>query len=240
MISAGLYRRFYGDPGDPRHDGTRLFYTMIRGLARRDSRVLNLGAGPATGEPVRSLKGEVAEVVGADIDPIALSNSELDAAAVIEGGRLPFADASFDLAYADYVLEHVERPVQFLAEVHRVLKHGAAFLFRTPNLFHYVTLLSYATPHWLHERLANQARGLPRDAHKPWPTFYRLNTRHAIRIAAEGAGFARTDLDMVERQPSYLMFHAVPFLAGVAYERLVNSSEMMAGFRANIFGKLTK
>jgi SAM-dependent methyltransferase len=240
MISEALYRRFYGDPRGPQYDGTLLFYTSVRELARPDSRVLNLGAGPASGNPVKSLKGEVAQLVGADIDPVVLQNSELDAAVVIEGGRLPFADESFDLAFSDYVLEHVERPAPFLAEVYRVLKPGRRYLFRTPNLYHYVALASRATPHWFHQLVANRARGLAADAHQPWPTFYRLNSRRAIRDQARAAGFAQADLRMIEYQPSYLMFHAVPFLAGVAYERAVNSTDLLAGLRANIFGQLTK
>jgi hypothetical protein len=45
---------------------------------------------------------------------------------------------------------------------------------------------------------------------------------------------------MVECQPSYLIFHTIPFLIGVAYERFVNSSEAFSGLRANIFGQLSK
>lgn len=240
MISEALYRRFYGDPRGPKYDGTLLFYTSLRQLARPDSRVLNLGAGPTSGNPVKSLKGEVAQLVGADIDPVVLHNEEVDAAVVIENYRLPFPDESFDLAFSDYVLEHVERPAPFLAEVYRVLKPDGRYLFRTPNFYHYVALASSGTPHWFHELVANRVRGLAADAHQPWPTFYRLNSRRAIRHQARQAGFAKADMQMIEYQPSYLMFHVVPFLAGVAYERVVNSTEMLAGLRANIFGQLTK
>lgn len=240
MISETLYRRFYGDPCGPKYDGTLLFYSSVRQLARPDSCVLNLGAGPASRNPTKSLKGEVAQLVGADIDRVVLVNDELDTAVVIKGDRLPFPDESFDLAFSDYVLEHVERPAAFLAEVYRVLKPGAAYLFRTPNFYHYVALLSHSTPHQFHELVANRVRGLPKDAHEPWRTFYRLNSRGAIRRAAHQAGFRKVDLQMIEYQPSYLMFHVLPFIAGVAYERLVNSTEWLSGLRSNIFGRLTK
>ena len=39
---------------------------------------------------------------------------------------------------------------------------------------------------------------------------------------------------------SYLKFNGLAFRLGVAYERLVNSTEMLAPLRANILGKLTK
>jgi hypothetical protein len=57
---------------------------------------------------------------------------------------------------------------------------------------------------------------------------------------AEQAGFRSADLKMVEAEPSYLMFHTLPFLVGVAYERLVNSTDLLDGFRASIFGRLEK
>jgi ubiquinone/menaquinone biosynthesis C-methylase UbiE len=153
---------------------------------------------------------------------------------------VPFPDENFDLAFSDYVFEHVEHPIPFLSEVHRVLKPGASYFFRTPNIYHYVALISYVAPHSIHELVANRVRELPEDAHAPWQTFYRLNSRSAIRRAAEKVGFAGIEMKMVECQPSYLTFHALPFMVGVAYERLVNRTERLAGLRANIFGWLSK
>ena len=45
---------------------------------------------------------------------------------------------------------------------------------------------------------------------------------------------------MFEADPSYLMFHAVPFALGLAYERMANSSDRLAPLRANIFGRLER
>ena len=141
-----------------------------------ETRLLNLGAGPATGKAACSLKGEVAEVVGADIDPIVLNNHELDSAVVITENELPFDETSFDLVFSDFVIEHVENPLRFLTEVYRVLKPGCSYFFRTPNIFHYVSLISRFSPHWFHNVVANRVRGIPDEAHEPWPTFYRLNS----------------------------------------------------------------
>lgn len=232
-----LYQRYYSDPACNR---TNEFFNWIRTRTNPESRLLNLGAGPATGYEVVNFKDEVAEVVGADIDPDVLTNTELDRAVVIADGKLPLPDNYFDVAFSDMVVEHVEKPDQFLAEAHRVLKPGGAYFFRTPNLYHYVALIARATPHWVHERLANRVRGLAAEAHDPYPTFYRLNTRRAVRTAARQAGFSDAEIRMVEGHPSYLVFHAVPFLAGVAYERLVNSTEALSGLRANILARLVK
>jgi ubiquinone/menaquinone biosynthesis C-methylase UbiE len=233
-----LFKRFYPNQS---HDKTRLFFGMIRSAVGRDARVLNLGAGPGTGYQICNLKGAFAELVGADIDSAVLTNPEIDTPVVIENGKaLPFGTNSFDLVYSDYVVEHVEFPQQFLAEILRVLKPGGSYFFRTPNMWHYVALVSRFSPHWFHELIANKSRGMPEDSHDPYPTFYRLNRRSVVKNAALSAGFAEVKFDMVEGHPSYMVFHVLPFLAGVTYERLVNSSELFAGLRANIIGRLTK
>jgi len=237
MQTERLHRLFYGDP---KYDGTQRFYGWVRQYATSKTRLLNVGAGPATNSNVRSLKGEVAWVAGADIDSRVLENAELDEAKLIGQGELPFPDASFDLAVSDYVLEHVEMPQRFLSEVHRVLKPGASFFFRTPNLWHYVALVSAVTPQRFHEAVANRMRRLPGDRQSPYPTYYRMNRRSVLRRLANKAGFRRIELNMVETEPSYLAFNPVFFLAGTGYERIVNCSRVFSAFRANIFGRLEK
>lgn len=237
MISDALFQKYYGDRS---RDGARIFYTWIRQHVGPQSVLLNLGAGPPTREKTRTLKGEVACVVGADIDPLVVENDELDEAVVISGGRLDLADARFDCVISDYVLEHVEDPKQFLSEVMRVMKPGASFFFRTPKIYHYVPLVSRATPHGFHRLIANRLRGLPEEAHEPWKTYYRMNSRRRLRALARDAGFARVELRTIENEPSYLMFHPIPFLIGVGYERVVNSTELLAGVRVNILGRFEK
>ena len=235
-VSSRLLQRYYGDA---RFDGTRAFYDEVRRHLHTDSRVLNLGAGPPTGSPVRTLKGEAAEVVGADVDASVLSNPELDRAVLIENGCLPLEDDAFDLIVSDYVFEHVERPLPFLSEAARVLKPGCSLLFRTPNAFHYVALVSAVTPHRLHEALANRARANPEGSQTPWRTHYRMNTVGGLRRLGRTVGL---DLEVrhVETEPSYLRFNAGAFMLGVAYERLVNSTQTLAPLRANLFGRFVK
>jgi hypothetical protein len=88
--------------------------------------------------------------------------------------------------------------------------------------------------------VANKARGLGTDAHEPYPTFHRMNTRRVLQRLARRAGFSEVELVMFEGEPSYLMFNSIAFLAGVAYERAVNSTPLLEGLRANIVGKAVK
>lgn len=232
-----IFQRFYSDP---KYEKTREFYTLVRQYLTPQSRVLNLGAGDGDGTRWGIRKGEAAEIVGADIDEGVKKNTQIDRWVLMEGDRLPFADQSFDLVFSDFVVEHVEKPDIFLSEVYRVLKPGGAYVFRTPNKYHYVALIARATPHWVHLKIANRLRGLSAEAYDPFPTYYRMNTRSKVRQLASRCGFKRLDMKMVEGHPSYLVFATLPFLAGVAYERFVSSSEAFAGLRANIFAVLVK
>src|SRR6266542_4917395 len=58
------------------------------------------------------------------------------------GERLPFADASFDLAIAWDVVEHVQDPERLLAELARVLRPGGRVLLTVINRF------AYRDPHY--------------------------------------------------------------------------------------------
>ena len=237
MISKRLLKYWYPDH---RKNGTQIFYDWVREHIDPEHRILNVGAGPISRSPVKVFRGEVARVVGVDIDPIVLENPELDEAFVSDGVTLPFGDCSFDIAVSDYVFEHVKSPAPFLKEIRRILKPGGSLFFRTPNRYHYVSLVGRFTPHWFHTLVANRVRGLPSDAHEPYETYYRLNSAGQVRRLATEALFSRVELRHVEVEPSYLMFSTVPFLAGVLYERIVNCSHGLSGLRANVFGRLIR
>jgi SAM-dependent methyltransferase len=228
------YNRYYPvlEDGWRFRDGTRLFYEWIRSTPNlSQAKVLNVGAGATPREERRRLRGQVGQLVGVDIDPLVLSNTDLDDAQVTDGVTLAFPSKSFDLAYSDWTLEHVERPLQLLVEVGRVLKPGAEFMFRTTNRGHYVTCVSAHTPHWFHTLTANRARQLDRAAPAPSRTFYRINSPVRVRQTLAAAGFDHVDVRLIEPPPRYLSFSTTAFKIGVAYERVVNRWNMLSGLR---------
>lgn len=219
-------------------DGTEEFHALCRSVAMKGAKILEIGAGPSN--PTSRFLATLGEVHGLDLDPAVQSNDALKTAAVTADASLPFASGSFDLCISNYVLEHIADPEAHLSEVARVLNPGGAYLFRTPNRFHYVSLVSSITPHWFHEKMANRLRNLPSDAHDPYPTVYALNSRFAIRRSARMAGLDVEQLRLIEKEPSYGMSSPFLFLAFTAYERLVNASEWLSDLRANILAVLRK
>ena len=214
-------------------DGTTEFYELCRKYAPPNARVLEIGAGPTN--PTSAFLATLGELHGLDVSNEVLGNRHLTRSAVIRDGRYPYDDSTFDLAVSNYVVEHVDDARAHLAEVFRVLRPGASYVFRTPNLFHYVALASRLTPHSVHTWLANRLMAQHEDAHEPWPTFYALNTPAQVRRHASTAGFELQSMDLVEKEPSYGMYARPLFLLFMAYERAVNASPKLAGLRANLF-----
>ena len=221
-------------------DGTAQYLDVVQAYAGAHSVVLDVGPGDGSGFS-HGLRGSVAKLVGIDPDPAVTQSPGLDHAECCGIEQTPFADETFDLAVSSFVLEHLPDPAAAAGELFRVLKPGGVFVFRAPNLYHYVTAIARLTPHWVHEAIANRVRGMSGSgARDPYPTLYRCNTRARIRRVFERAGFRTAKLEMIEPEPSYLQFSRWAFLAGVLYERLVNSSPLFAFARVTILGVMQK
>ena len=170
------------------------------------------------------------------LEPTSRSANSVD----FDGIQLPFDEASFDLCVSNYVLEHVAHPRQHFREVARVLRSGGAYCFRTPNRWHYVAIASRLLPYSAHLKLANRLRGLAEDAHDPYPTHYRANSRRAIRRFAGAAGLEPVRIDVREHEPTYGLCHPALFCPMMLYERAVNATGLLTGFRMTIHAAFRK
>ncbi len=161
-----LRRCYYGDRGWV--DGTTEFHNLCQETIPPGSRILEVGAGPAN--PTSRFLATLGELHGTDPDPEVMGNDALAFASILDGDALPYDSAMFDACVSDHVAEHVGDPEVHLKEVLRVLKPGAPYDFRTPNLRHFVYGVASRTPHWFYAAVANRLRNLPPDAHDPYPT----------------------------------------------------------------------
>ncbi len=223
-------------------NGTARFYDLIRGAEIGSGLFLDLGCG--TGQTEKDADRDLSRLpcrrVGLDVDADLAHNPVLDARALGAAESIPFADNSFLLVLADCVMEHITHPEAVTREVHRVLKPGGYFFFRTGNLYHYSMIASQLTPHVWHKRFVRKITRTEGDLHEPYPTVYRFNTRRRMASCLSAAGFSHITLRVIESEPSYLVFHWLPLLVGVAYERLVNSASMFSFARAVILGACRK
>lgn len=229
-IDEAFYRGVEGNWDDA------LFRKRILAVLTPESKVLDLGAGAGIVEQM-NFRGHAARVCGVDLDPRIEENPWLDEGKVADVANLPFGDETFDVVFADNVMEHLPEPLAVLSEVKRVLRPGGMFLFKTPNKWHYMPLIARYTPHRFHQFI-NRRRG--RAEIDTFPTRYLANSRSTILSLARASGLEAIMIERLESRPEYLRIAWPTYLLGFAYERLVNSADFFAMFRIVLIGQLRK
>jgi SAM-dependent methyltransferase len=154
-------------------------YSRSAGTALSDVRILDIGC--KHGDLVFYLLKRGYDVYGVDpVHDYVQQCTHKQAAFCISGkrffteacGDLTFEDASFDVACAFMVLEHVRNLESFLQDVRRVLKPGGVFLCLVPNLWWPIeghVRLPFA--HWLPERALARYLALARKDPGEWVAY---------------------------------------------------------------------
>lgn len=170
---------------------------------RSAPRVLDVGCGRGIGRHVslqREIKAACGEFWGLEPDQGVTPEEGLFdnfQHALMETAELP-AD-SFDIAYSSMVMEHVERPEEFLAAVRRSLKPGGVYLFLTPNAKSLVPRLTKLCRDLrIDEWSLRLVRGRQQIEEYHYPVQFRCNTPQQITRLAEQLGFADPEFAFIE------------------------------------------
>tara|TARA_R110002096_G_scaffold331334_1_gene525407 strand:+ start:44 stop:760 length:717 start_codon:yes stop_codon:yes gene_type:complete len=224
------------NPAFSRNWDDKLFRERILQHLSKETIVLDIGAGAGIVEEM-NFRGLVARMCGVDLDPRVQNNPMLDEGKVSDTGEIPYPDATFDVAFADNVMEHLANPEAVFREAHRVLRPGGVLLFKTPNKTHYMPLIARLTPHKFHQYI-NKLRG--RAEVDTFQTLYRANSVLQVRRLARVTGFQTADCERVEGRPEYMRMFFLSYLLGALYERLVNLTDLFAPLRILLMVKLQK
>ena len=157
------------------------FYAKFTAALRPEvtgGRVLDVGCG--VGQVVAQLAADGVDAWGVDVAEanIAKSRGHTDRCLWYDGKRLPFPDRHFVGVGARNVLEHVEAPEDFIADVVRVTAPGGKIVLSSPN---FLRALGW---HDYHPRM----RGLGNK----WRNFRALaDRRRKMRACPEAVRFER-------------------------------------------------
>lgn len=184
-----------------------------------------------------NLVAKCSQVVGIDADLASLRNHQSVSVRVAgEIGRLPFPDGCFDLATANVVVEHLQDPEAQFCEIGRVLKPGGWFIFRTPHLYGYTTMLARLLPGPLKRKLVYLLED--REESEVFPTYYRANSRAAIQRIAGKSGLEVVDMRMVLAPAEFSLVPPLAFFELLLLRLLM--IEALSGLRTSLVAVLRK
>jgi SAM-dependent methyltransferase len=160
-----------------------------------ESRVLDAGCGRKT--RLREYRDRIAELVGVDIDAAAgAENRALDRFVAADlCAPLPFEDASFDLVYANFVVEHLDDPTPALQEWRRVLGPHGNLILLTSNSANPLLAPTRLLPRRVIVAVKQVGAGVAeRDV---IPARYRANTPRRLAKLTAGTGFVPVEIAYV-------------------------------------------
>lgn len=145
---------------------------------RTGGRALDVGCG--VGQVVARLKEAGFEAYGVDVSEPNIERAKTfsDRCQLYDGRKLPFPDQHFASVGALNVLEHVEEPEAFIAELVRVTDIGGRVVLSSPNFFRVLGFRDY------HPKMRGVA--------SKWRNWRRLSTkRRQMRAAPDAVRFDR-------------------------------------------------
>jgi SAM-dependent methyltransferase len=179
------------------------------------ARVLDAGCGRRTRLGAR--RDRIAELVGVDLDAAGGSeNSALDRFVVCDlCASVPFENASFDVVYANFVVEHLDDPETAFCEFRRVLRPGGALILLTSNQASPLLAIARLFPQ--RARVAIKLAGARVAERDVIPIRYRANTPWRLRTRLRRAAFVPVEVVYVATLHRYVERAAflIPLVRGI-------------------------
>ena len=182
-------------------DHTRVERALLDEALQAGAVALDAGCGRTT--RLRDYRDRITRLVGVDTDEAAgRENPFLDEFVPADlDESLPFDEDSFDLVYANFVVEHLKRPERSFAEWRRVLRPGGRLVLLTSNRASPLMAAADRLPQ--RARLVIKRRGAGAAERDVYPTLYLANTPQRL-AAVVGRGGVRAGGRRVRRDAAPL------------------------------------
>lgn len=203
----------------------------------KDCAVLDIGCG-RTAPNLSRLIGRAGTLYGIDVIDFTISDERLRLFKNDVCDLKDIPDASIDVAYSRAVMEHLERPEDAYSEIARVLKPGGVYIFTTPSIYDYGSLIALAIPNRFHARIVSATEGRPGE--DVFPTVFGSNSFRAIRRHARQSGLSIRELRYMGQYPNYLVFNRVLFWLGSLYQKAIERFRVTQPLQGWIYCVLIK
>lgn len=156
-------------------------------------------------------------LTGIDLDKNALeirlnSEKDLDKAVVGNLRTAEFDDATFDVIFCSFVLEHISGAERVMSNFRKWLKPGGIIILRVPGPESVQGFVTRSTPHWFHVlyyRRVLKCENAGKAGYAPYPVFYdRVIWRRGMMeycarcglniMSTYGAGYAKSGSGVVK------------------------------------------
>ena len=176
-------------------DHTRVEKALLDEALQAGAVALDAGCGRTT--RLRDYRDRITHLVGVDRDEAAgRENPFLDEFVPADlDDSLPFDEDSFDLVYANFVVEHLKQPEHCFAEWRRVLRPGGRLVLLTSNRASPLMAAADRLPQ--RARLVIKRRGAGAAERDVYPTRYLANTPQRLAAVAGAAGFEPVAVEYV-------------------------------------------
>jgi len=213
----GAQQRHFFPPDTSPHP-RRVLHDLVLANLRTHHCVLDIGCG-RTAPDLHALRGKAQTLIGIDIIPFEAEESDLRLLQQDAGNMSGIETDSVDIAFSRAMMEHAEDPEAVLKEIERVLVPGGVYMFITPSIYDYGSLVAAVVPNRFHGTVVNVTSG---RAHRDvFPTRFRANSRRAIERLAKTSGLEVAEFRFLGQYPAYLKFSRVLFWLGSVYQKFI-------------------
>ena len=221
----------------PETHPNRVLERAVEARLTPDAAVLDIGCG-RTAPNLVQLVGKAKTLIGIDVIDFTLEDERVELFTNDVTDMKDVADSSIDIAYSRAVMEHLPDPEGAYRELARVLKPGGSYIFITPSIYDYGSMIAALVPNRFHSRIVGYVEG--RAEEDVFPTQFRSNSLKTVKRQAEAAGLELTDGRYLGQYPNYLSFNRALFWAGSMYQKFIEKFDLTQPLQGWIFCTVTK
>ena len=182
------------------------------------STVLDIGCGRSAPN-LRKLIGRADKLYGIDVIDFTVNDPNMALLRNDIGAMTDIPSNSIDIAYSRAVMEHIDNPDEAFAELTRVLRPGGVYIFVTPSVYDYGSIIARLVPNRFHAKIVNKVEG--RAEEDVFPTVYACNSLGLLARQVERAGLRIQTGRYIGQYPNYFLFNRVLFWLGSLYQRAI-------------------